>query len=278
MNNKTKNEPGSGLPVLIILGVLLIAVIGGWWFYTTSKTNPAASNTAATNANKPPANQKPQSTPMITSVPGAQPPHFKGGQNAPVVIEEFADFQCPTCATVHTMMNEINASYGTRVKFIYRHFPLTQIHPNAFSAALASEAAGMQGKFWEMQNLLFQNQQRWSAASGAQALFESYAQTLGLDIEKFKADMAGTAVNQRVQADMQRGRSLGVNSTPTILINSRPVTVEQMSIPGMKQIIGGELANTQGGAQQTQTTAVPPAKPAENKPADAAGNANAQNK
>jgi hypothetical protein len=90
--------------------------------------------------------------------------------------------------------------------------------------------------------------------------------------------MAGTAVNQRVQADMQRGRSLGVNSTPTILINSRPVTVEQMSISGMKQIIGGELANTQGGAQQTQTTAVPPAKPAENKPADAAGNANAQNK
>lgn len=277
MNNKTKNEPGSGLPVLIILGVLLIAVIGGFMFYRSSKTDTTVSNTTATNANKPPATQKPQSTPMITSVPGAQPPHYKGGQNAPVVIEEFADFQCPTCATVHTMMNEINATYGTRVKFIYRHFPLTQIHPNAFNAALASEAAGMQGKFWEMQNLLFQNQQRWSAASGAQALFESYAQTLGLDVEKFKTDMAGTAVNQRVQADMQRGRSLNVNSTPTILINSRPVTVEQMSIPGMKQVITTELANTQGGGQQTQTTTVPQAKTAEDKPA-AAGNANAQNK
>lgn len=272
-----KNDNSSGLPVLIILGVLLVAIIGGWWFYNSSKSSPVASNTTTTNTNRPAANQKPQSTPMITSVPGAQPPHFKGGQNAPVVIEEFADFQCPTCATVHTMMNEINSTYGTRVKFIYRHFPLTQIHPNAFNAALAAEAAGMQGKFWDMQNLLFQNQQRWSAASGAHALFESYAQTLGLDIEKFKADMAGTAVNQRVQADMQRGRSLNVNSTPTILINSRPLTVEQMSIPGMKQIITTELANLPGGGQQTQTTTVPQAKPAENKPAPT-GNANAQNK
>lgn len=193
-----------------------------------------------------------------------------------VVIEEFADFQCPTCASVHTMMNEINAAYGSRVKFIYRHFPLTQIHPNAFNAALAAEAAGMQGKFWEMQNLLFQNQQRWSAASGVQTLFESYAETLGLDVEKFKADMAGTAVNQRVQADMQRGRSLSVNSTPTILINSRPVSVNQMSVPGIRQIVNNELANLSGG-DQTQTTTATPAKPVENKPA-ATGNTNAQNK
>ncbi len=274
MNKKNTNETGSGLPLLIIGGVLLAAIIGGWWLYSSSKTNPV-SNTNTANTNRP-ANQKPQSTPMLSSVSGAQPPHYKGAQNALVVIEEFADFQCPTCATLHSVMNEVNATYGSRVKFIYRHFPLSQIHPNAYDAAVASEAAGLQGKFWDMQNLLFQNQQRWSAAREARPLFESYAQTIGLDVEKFKTDMSGIAAKQRVDSDFQRGRSLNITSTPTILINSRPITPEQMNVGGIRQIIDSELAKSSGGGQ-TQTAPPQAAAPAENKAAQTS-NSNAGNK
>lgn len=212
---------------------------------------------------------------MVSSVPGAQPAHFKGAENAPVVVEEFADFQCPTCAVVHPMMNEITATYGNRIKFIYRVYPLTQIHPNAYDAAVAAEAAGIQGKYWEMQNLLFQNQQKWAAASDPRPLFESYSQTLGLDLEKFKSDMSGMAAKQRVDADLQRARSMNITSTPTILVNGRPVPVEQLSVPGISQMINGELAKTSGGGQ----TQAPPA--ATNAPAEnnaGTGNSKTENK
>lgn len=274
MNNKNNNNSNnSGLPALIIAGVLLVAVIGGWWLYSTSKPNPVA-NTS--NINKPAVNQTPQSTPMTSTVLGAQPPHFKGAQSASVVIEEFADFQCPTCAVIHEAMNEINSIYGSRVKFTFRNFPLSQIHPNAYDAAVAAEAAGLQGKFWEMQNLLFQNQQRWSTASNARTVFESYAGTLGIDVEKFKEDMSGLSAKGRVDADIQRGTSLSVNSTPTILINNRLVPVEQMSVVGIRQIINSELARMSGGGN-TQTAPASTVPSAENK-AVQPSNSNAGNK
>lgn len=257
MNNNNNNETKSGLPLLIIGGVLLAAIIGGWWLYSSSSTTPTptptrtSSNSNSNGAAKP----TPQSTPLTTTVAGAQPPHFKGSQNSPVVIEEFVDFQCGTCAAMGPIFNDITATYGSRIKFIFRNFPLTQIHPNAYDASVAAEAAGMQGKFWEMQNLLFQNQQRWSTASGARTLFESYADTIGLDMEKFKADISGMTAKQRVDADMQRGRSLNINSTPTILINNRPVTPQQMTGEALKQIIDGELAKTSGGQNQTAPAA-----------------------
>ncbi len=160
------------------------------------------------------------------------------------------------------IFNDITATYGSRIKFIFRNFPLTQIHPNAYDASVAAEAAGMQGKFWEMKNLLFQNQQRWSTAAGGRTLFESYAETIGLDVEKFKSDISGMTAKQRVDADMQRGRSLNINSTPTILINNRPVTPEQMNSVAMKQIIDGELAKISGGGQ-TQTAPASTVKSAE---------------
>ena len=277
MNNKNTNKNnGSGLPVLIIIGVLLVAVIGGWWFYTNSKSNSttSTSNNRSANINRPPANQ-PQSTqkPIESKEPGAQPAHFKGAQNAPVVIEEFFDFQCPTCAAVHPALNEAYATYGSRIKLISRHFPLSQIHPNAYDAAVASEAAGLQNKFWEMQNLIFQNQQRWSAAPNARALFESYAGNLGLDVEKYKADLSGMAAKQRVDADIQRGRSMALDSTPTIFVNGKKVPPDMMTGIGFKQIIESELRAAGGG--QTQTA--PPANSAQNTAANA-GNSKPANK
>ena len=237
----TTNESNSGLPLVIIGIVLLVAVVGGWYLYQSSNSKSTASNTnRPANATQ----QQPNNTPMTSSVLGAQPPHFKGAQNSSVVLEEFADYQCPTCATMHPVMNEINATYGSRIKFIYRNYPLIQIHKNAYEAAVSGEAAGLQGKFWEMQNLLFQNQRNWSNVADVKPVFEGYAQTIGLDVEKFKADVLGMAAKQRVDADLQRGRALNISSTPTVLVNGVPVPFEQMTVDGMKKIIDAELAKS----------------------------------
>ena len=177
------------MPLVIIGIVLLVAVVGGWYLYqSSSKKTPVANSNTRANTTTP--QQQPNNDTLTSSVLGAQPPHFKGGQNASVTVEEFADYQCPTCATMHPVMNEINAIYGSRIKFIYRNYPLVQIHKNAYEAASSAEAAGLQGKFWEMQNLLFQNQRNWSNVADVKPVFEGYAQTIGLDVEKFKADVA----------------------------------------------------------------------------------------
>lgn len=254
-----KNNDKSGLPLVIIGAVLLLVIIGGWWFYSSSDSSGSNANRTTvrpTNVNAP-ANQA-QSAPRTSTVQGAQPPHFKGAQNAPVVIEEFADFQCPTCATVHPMMNEITSTFGSRIKFIFRHYPLTQMHKNAYDAAVAAEAAGLQGKFWDMQNIIFQNQKTWSTAPNAPAMFENYAQTIGLNLEQYKDDVAGMRAKQRVDADLQRARSLNLDSTPSILINGRAVPPDQMSVEAMKQIISSEIAKM---PDSPQTIPAAPAQP-----------------
>lgn len=252
MESKNKNvNNNSGLPFVIIGIVLLVAIVGGWYLYSSSNKKSPVANV---NKNTAPNAARPNNTPLVSNVQGAQPPNFKGAQNSSVVVEEFADYQCPTCATMHPVMNEVSSAYGSRIKFIYRNFPLTQIHKNAYEAAVSAEAAGLQGKFWDMQNLIFQNQKTWSNVENVRPVFEGYAQTLGIDVEKFKTDVAGLAAKQRVDADIQRAQSLRVSSTPTVLINGVAVPFEQMTIDGMKRIIDAELAKTSGG-QQTQTAA-----------------------
>lgn len=194
------------------------------------------------NGNKPANKPVTQSTVNPSAPTGAQPPNMLGNPNATVTIEEFADFQCPTCAQIHSVMKEVQAAYGSRIKFIFRSFPLTQIHRNAFDAAVAAESAGRQGKYWDMQNLLFQNQTAWSNSTDPRPVFEGYAQTLGIDVERFKADMAGMETKERVQRDLDRGRALNINSTPTIFINGMSVPFEQMKLQSLREIIDAELA------------------------------------
>lgn len=228
--------------LFIVLGLLAFAFACD---KTPNKTNPAANGTK--NAATTP--QIPANAPV-----GATPPNLLGSPTAAVTVEEFADFQCPTCALVHTTMKNVQAAYGSRIKFIYRNFPLTQMHKNAYDASVAAEAAGQQGKFWDMQNQLFSNQAAWSNSGNAREIFEGYAQNIGLDVEKFKTDMLGMATKSRVDADMQRGRALNVNSTPTIYINGVSVPFEQMkNIDAVKQLIDAQLQKA-----GTQTQSAPP--------------------
>ncbi|HEX8638099.1 MAG TPA: thioredoxin domain-containing protein, partial [Pyrinomonadaceae bacterium] len=211
------------------------------------KTSP---RNGTTNGNRNTAAVAPTIPPNAPA--GAQPPNVLGSPTATVTVEEFADFQCPTCAQVHTMMKNIQSTYGSRIKFVYRNFPLTQIHKNAYEAAVASEAAGQQGRFWDMQNQLYTSQPAWSNSSDARTVFAEYAGKIGLDVEKFKTDMLAMTTKSRVDADIARARALGVNSTPTLYINGKTVPFEQMKLETLRAIIDAELQKG-GTAQATQT-------------------------
>lgn len=257
-NKKKSNGSGSSAPLIIIGLVLLVAIGGGWWFYNNSTTKPPivknsnGTTNSTANSTPIPGQQIPPNAPA-----GASPANTLGPQTAAVTIEEFADYQCPTCATVHTKMKEINSLYNGRVKFIYRSFPLTQIHKNAYEAAVAAEAAGMQGKYWAMQDQLFSNQQAWSNSSEARKIFEDYAAKIGLDAAKFQTDMAGFATKGRVDADLTRGKALSISGTPTVYINGNKLAFEQMEVNAMRQVIDAELQRT-----SSQSPASQPVSPA----------------
>lgn len=251
--------------VFIILSLVALAIGCG---NAANKTNTSTSGNAVRNTANTGA-QIPTNAPI-----GATPPNMLGSPSAVVTVEEFADFQCPTCATIHTVMKNVHAAYGSRIKFIYRHYPLSQIHRNAYDASVAVEAAGAQGKFWDMQNLLFMNQKDWSNSTDARTIFEGYAQRIGLDVEKYKSDILQMGVKSRVDADIARGRALGISSTPTVYINGRSIPFEQMNIDSLKQIIDAELQKA-GNPQTAPATANSAVNSATNSAANSASNSSA---
>ncbi len=238
MQNQSNNS--SGTPLLIIGAVFLIVLIVGWFVYSSSKSkpNPGANTAANTGQTNNAANN------YANASPGAQPAHILGSQSALVTVEEFADFQCPTCAVKHPDFKQIASIYNNRIKFIFRNFPLTNTHPKAYDAAVAAEAAGLQGKFWEMQNMLFTKQPEWSASTDHRKLFSDYAREIGIDPAKFETDSLGIPAKKRVDDDLARARSLQVSSTPSLYINGIPVPFNQMTVDGMRQIIDAELQKT----------------------------------
>jgi len=132
-------------------------------------------------------------------------------------------------------MNEIKSLYGSRIKFIFRNFPLAiPAHDKSYDAAVAAEAAGLQGKFWDMQNLLFTNQQAWTASPSYKQIWKGYAEKIGLEIPKWENDMAGLDAKTRVDADKARGTALGVNSTPTLYINGTSIQFADMNVNTLK--------------------------------------------
>lgn len=147
--------------------------------------------------------------------------HIDGNPKSDVTVVEFADFQCPACATGHSVMVRIKAEYKDKVKFVYRHFPLTGSHPNAYISALSAETAGAQGKFWQMHDKLFENQDEWSGEKDPSAIFAGYAKEIGIDTAKFNKDLKDKKYDSRVQNDLKDANQLGINSTPTFYIGEK---------------------------------------------------------
>ena len=167
----------------------------------------------------------------------------KGPADAKVTLVEYSDLQCPACGVYYPFVKKLNEEFGDRIQFVYRHFPLQHIHPYSELAAKAAEASGRQGKFWEMHDILFENQAKWSSSENAGILFADYAAELGLDVIKFTNDMDSSDVSQKIAADYQSGIRAEVNATPTFFVNGVKVLNPQ-GYEGLKQILDQALAES----------------------------------
>ncbi|MFH1426825.1 MAG: thioredoxin domain-containing protein [Candidatus Kerfeldbacteria bacterium] len=165
----------------------------------------------------------------------ADPSH--GPDNAPVLVEEFSEFQCPACAGVAPVVKDIIERYGDAIRFEYNDFPLPQ-HEHASNAAVGAQCAFKQGAFWEYHDLLFENQATWSPMSVDDALdtFTAYAQDLGLDMAAFDSCVTGDEAADLVNEDIREARDLSVNATPTFFVNGTKVEGAPVSVELPKAI------------------------------------------
>lgn len=148
---------------------------------------------------------------------------IKGASDAQATLIEYSDFECPACAAFYPVINRLAEDYPEDLRIIYRHFPLTQSHKNAFSAAVAAEAAGRQGKFWEMHDILFEEHDDWFKERNPRDKFISYANEINLDEAQFKIDLEDSSVTDNVSSDLAGANQLRLNSTPTLFLNGEKV-------------------------------------------------------
>ena len=213
------------LPFAIVGAVLLIAAGSGLLLFRAKARPPLK---------------------IATGKLGAEPAHIRGGANARITLEEFGDFQCPPCGFLAATLLKVEHDYADSVRVVFREFPLA-MHPHAMTAACAAEAAGLQGRFWEMHDLLFQNSMQWGrpptprspqpnggpnasppppeTAASVRAIFAGYAAKLGLDVERFKKDMDTEEVKARIKSDQERAASIGVDRTPFLFIDGVQIPV-----------------------------------------------------
>jgi protein-disulfide isomerase len=187
---------------ILIWAVLILGLVGATWGMAKLASSPSDQTVLLTN-----------------SVSDSD--WIKGKRDAKVVLVEYSDFQCPACAAYAPIVNRITEEFGDRIAFVYRHFPLSY-HQQAELAARVAEAAGKQGKFWEMSDLIFVNQKDWAEKSNARETFISYAQLLNLDMNQFGTDLDSTAVKKEVENDYLSGTAI-IDSTPTFFLNGEKV-------------------------------------------------------
>ncbi len=185
-----------------------------------------------------------QTRPIVLTLktPVSAQDHQKGSPTAKNVLIEYSDFQCSACGKFYPAVEQLAKEYADKIIFVYRHLPLRTIHPSAEVAARSSEAAALQGKFWEYYDLLFKNQEAWSKESDPAKTFQSYATSLKLDLTRFNSDVASDSVKDRVQADLDGSpfTSTSQYSTPTFFLNGERIELS-FQYEEMKAIIDSRL-------------------------------------
>ncbi len=198
----------------IIISVISAVVLFGFLFIVYSLTN------------KPTTTNLPQMTKIDAN------DHVKWSAVRKNILVEYADYQCPACKELHAFLagfeatGSADAAITKKVTFVYRNFPLFQIHKNAYPSAYAAEAAGKQDKFWQMYDLLYRNQEKWSNLANPTDYFVSLAKQLGLNTEQFKADINSQEVKSKVEADLQSGELAQISSTPTFFYNGQQLELQ----------------------------------------------------
>jgi len=212
----------------IIFAVICVAVLGGL-AYLSSKDRVDVSNVDVNTLQN------------GSDKDGNIGDHIYGKKDSKVVMIEYGDFQCPGCESAYPTLKAVSEKYKDQIAFVFRNFPLTDKHPNAKAAAAAAEAAGLQGKYWEMHNLLYDNQSSWENLDSSKRVdfFKDNAKQLGLNVATFTQDLTSSKVNQKIVFDQALGRKANVTATPTILLNGKQAD---------QSVLNGKIveANTSG--------------------------------
>jgi protein-disulfide isomerase len=202
--------------------------------------------------------QKGTNTP--TNGNGAVSNHVEGLGQAHVTLVEYGDYECPYCGQYYPVVKQIQQQYANQITFQFRNFPLTSIHPNAFAGARAAEAASLQGKFWQMHDLLYEQNEEyyqsnetystWVGASNPQPFFDQYAKDLGLNLTKFNQDYSSNEVNGTINADLAAGTKLGVDATPSFYLDGKQINVGE-NVSQFQTLINAAIAKQAGKASTT---------------------------
>ena len=246
------------LPFVIVGAVLLLTLGGGLLLFRSHTSAPLK---------------------IASGKPGAEPSHIRGAANARVTLEEFGDFQCPPCGFLAATLLKVEHDYAESVKVVFRQFPLA-MHPHAMTAACAAEAAGLQGRFWEMHDLLFQNAAVWGkeparnfikvtkpdgspneSAMGVRAVFSDYAAKLGLDVQRFNKDMESEQVKARINLDQERATSIGVDRTPMLFIDGVQIPFSSLGEKELRGVIDTVLSGKAPAFPSPTPTSAPPQNP-----------------
>ena len=212
------------VPIVIIV-VVLMAALGLTW--VLMRSSPPTTNANANTSSPSPG----------TEPAGAEPAHVRGNANAPVTLEEFADFQCGACGGYYPELKKIESEFGENLRVVFRERPLVPPHDHALLAAQAAEAAGMQNRFWEMHDKLYENQATWSVGSDLVPVFAGYAKQIGLDTDRFMKDLNGEAVAGRIFQDGKRAHAFNINSTPTFFVNGKEAKDDNWKPEGLRAMI-----------------------------------------
>jgi len=205
MSNTSPKYKNKKIQIAVIVGLALLLVVS----FIISQTS-----------------KKPIDPSIIAAVEVVEPSaHIKGNPEAVLTLVEYSDFQCPACKAAGPEIIKLVEQFDGLFKLEFRHFPLRSIHPNAQLAAQASEAAGMQGKFWEMHDQLFENQELWSKSFNPKRYFSDYAETIGINVDRFEFDLESDNVKQIVNAQFDEATALGLPGTPAFTFNGEQVDV-----------------------------------------------------
>jgi protein-disulfide isomerase len=210
---------------IIIWFAVIAVLIGGLWLLINAANAPLT----------PPPPAEIQNVPSVSKTD-----LIRGNPNAKVTLIEYADFQCPACAVMHATIKQLQGDFKDNLRLVYRFFPLTNIHQNSLISAQAVYAAGLQGKFWEMFDMVYENQESWSDSTQPKTIFTDYAKKIGLNLNKFNSDMDSDLTKKFITDEQSQGLDLGINATPTIFMNGKeiqnPATYEEF-----KKLIQDEI-------------------------------------
>ncbi len=200
------------LKIMIPIAVVVV-LVGGYFVFKSGGSTPSTQN----------------SQPVDQSLLVHANSHMTGNINAKVTLVEFGDYECPSCGAAYQPIKTLVSQYSSNpnFNFVFRNFPLTTVHPNAQIAAEAAEAAGEQGKYWQMHDLLYENQGTWGDSAAPLQYFLQYAQELGLNVNTFQQEVQAAKFAPEIQADVTDGNTLGIDATPTFYVNGIQIVGDQ---------------------------------------------------